>query len=56
MLPIEKNKEIIEQIARVTRRANNIHEVKDKLFNFIKQVMDLNSSFSVKINHEMTKF
>ena len=56
MLPIEKNKDIIDQIARVTRRSGNIQEVKDQLFNFIKQVMDLNSSFSMKINHEMTKF
>lgn len=56
MLPIEKNRDIIEQIGRVVRRAGNIQEVKDKLFNFIRQVMDLNSSFSVRINQEMTKF
>ena len=56
MLPIEKNKDIIDQVARVTRRSSNIHEVKDKLFHFIKHVMDLNSSFSVRIDHERTKF
>lgn len=50
MLPIEKNKDTIEQIARVVRRSGNIHEVKDKLYNFIYQVMELNSRFSQKIN------
>ena len=56
MLPIEKNKDIVDQIDRVTRRSSNLRDVKDKLFNFIKQVMDLNSTFSQKINSEMTHF
>ena len=56
MLPIEKNKDLIDQIVRVTRRADNIHEAKDKLFNFMRQVMELSSSFSVRINLDMTKF
>lgn len=56
MLPIEKNRDIIEQIRRVVRRSGNIHEVKDKLFHFIKEVMNLSSTFSQKINLEMTRF
>ena len=50
MLPIEKNKDTIEQIGRVVRRSGNIREVKDKLYTFICQVMELNSNFSQKIN------
>ena len=50
MLPIEKNKDTIEQIRRVVRRSVNIREVKEKLYNFITQVMELNSSFAQKIN------
>lgn len=56
MLPIEKNKDIIEQIQRVKNRADHIHEVKDQLFRFINDIEMLNSTFSQKINKEMTKF
>lgn len=56
MLPIEKNNEIIGQIKRVTTRTDHIREVKNQLFGFILGVEELSSSFSQKINKEMTRF
>ena len=56
MLPLEKNKEIMEQLRRVVSRAEHVREVKNQLFRFINEVEKLNSAFAQKISKEMTKF
>ena len=56
MLPVEKNNDIIGQIQRVVTRSDHIQEVKDQLFKFINGAENLNTTFAIKINKEMTKF
>ena len=56
MLPIEKNKDIMEQIARIIRRMDHLAEVKDKLFQLAKRTNQLYSLTSHRISKEMTEF
>lgn len=56
MLPIEKSKDLIEQISRILRRMSHIREVRQQQSAFLTEVQELFSSYAQRIHKEMTLF